>query len=300
MSKNTPITPAPSLHEQTRRLTTNDASGGRTKARNLPAPLVPGGVDLNDFDYMPFEVRRLLRSQFWINAMVKDPRIAAVSINLYAEAWHQIPAGSLPNDDAVLARFAMVDFATWLDIRAAVLEPWVLCSDNRWYHPVLAEKAEGCWQKMRGREAKKEAFRKRQSMRAHKRWRGTSDEGSDAGRIAGRNANKGEEETEGDSENLPSSYELSGKVTATDPSERPKRRSYPAEFEEWWHRYPVKKGKSAAYAAFIVARRLIGIDGLHKGLDNYFTYKANQNLHPAQPHPWPASWLIGRRWEDGT
>lgn len=269
---------------------------------NYPPPMVSGEVDLTDFDFMPLEVRRLLQSQFWINAMMTDTRVAAASVNLWAVAWHQIPASSLPNDDAVLARFAMVDLQTWLEIRDAVLGPWVLCRDNRWYHPVLVEKVEGSWAKMRGRAAKEAAFSKRQSERSLKRWyqeNGTPEGGIEAGRNAGRNANIMDNDIEGDSDNesLPSSNELSGSAGSSQNVKKRKTRVYPAYFEEWWVRYPVKKGKEYAFSAFEVAKRSIGLNGLHSGLDSYLDYNKKW---PATPHPWPATWLIDRRWEDGT
>lgn len=284
--------------------TTNRASTSHSTVKPQlvlgPPPLIPGDVDLTDFDFMPLDVRRLLQSGFWIKAMMTDPRVAAVSVNLWAVAWHRTPASSLPNDDAVLARYAMVDLSTWFDIRDAVMEPWVLCSDNRWYHPVVAEKAGESWQKMRGRDAKAAAFSKRQSLRASKRWNRDKPTELHAGRIASRNANimEGDIEGENDTENLPSSNELSGDADAAWPSSQPARRAYPAEFEAWWKRYPLKKRKEQAYRAFVAVRRKLGIDGLHNALDNYLAYK-KANC-PDTPFPWPTTWLIDRRWEDGT
>lgn len=264
-----------------------------------PAPLVPGEVDLTDFDFMPFDVRRLIQSEFWIEAMATDTRVAAASVNLWAVAWHQIPAASLPNSDATLARYAMVDYATWLDIRDAVLAPWVFASDGRWYHPVVAEKALESWSKMRDREAKQRAFQKRQRDRANTRWDRERAGAGHASRNAGGNANKKESDKEGESDsgNVPSSTELSGSGAANALDVRIGRRVYPADFEAWWGRYPVKKGKADAYRAFIVARREIGIGGLHKGFDSYMAYRQDRG---DTPHPRAASWLIGRRWEDGT
>jgi hypothetical protein len=197
----------------------------------------------------------------------------------------------------------MVDYATWLDIREAVLAPWVLANDGRWYHPVVAEKALESWGKMRNRETKKRKFSERQSQRSKVRWSreraGTPDASRDADGNAGRIANKKESDKEGDSdtENLPSSYELSGSVAAIARDHHGSHSDYPADFEEWWARYPVKKGKADAYRAFTVARRKIGIDGLHKGFDSYMAYRLNW---PDTPHPRAATWLIEQRWEDGT
>ena len=69
----------------------------------LPAPLVPPEVDLSEFKFMPLDVRRL-----------RDSRLVATATGeefmewtlLLCASWHQIPAGSLPDDDVELAQHA--------------------------------------------------------------------------------------------------------------------------------------------------------------------------------------------------
>lgn len=113
----------------------------------LSAPLVSEEVDLRNFPFMPLDVRRLLSSNTWIEGG-DDPRLGHALISLCAEAWHQVPAGSLPDNDKILRRFSMCPSAEeWHRIRERVLAGWVKCNDGRLYHAVVAEKARESWQR---------------------------------------------------------------------------------------------------------------------------------------------------------
>ncbi len=107
-------------------------------------PLTSSDCDLRDFGYMPLDVRRLLTSDTWLEA-ADDPKLGHVLICLWAESWHQVPAASLPENDRVLARFAMCDGSEWGRLRERAMKDWRLCSDGRLYHPVVAEKALEAW-----------------------------------------------------------------------------------------------------------------------------------------------------------
>ena len=84
-------------------------------------PLTSPDCDLRDFGYMPLDVRRLLTSDTWLEA-ADDPKLGHVLICLWAEAWHQVPAASLPDNDRVLARFAMCDGPEWHRLREQALK----------------------------------------------------------------------------------------------------------------------------------------------------------------------------------
>jgi len=127
----------------------------------LPAPLVPAEVDLRDFAFMPLEVGRLLRSRTWLTAK-RRPELGFYLLNLWVASWHEVPAGSLPDDDEVLADFARCTPARWKKLRDELMAAWVRCSDGRLYHPVVAEKALMAWAgkaKQRGRTSNASAVR---------------------------------------------------------------------------------------------------------------------------------------------
>lgn len=106
---------------------------------DLPTPPVPADADLTHFDDMPLEVRRLRDSGI---AGEPNAEIFRCAVLLWCVAWHQVPAGSLPVDDAELCRLVGLgrDMKTWRKIRAGALRSWRPFSDGRLYHPVVTEK----------------------------------------------------------------------------------------------------------------------------------------------------------------
>jgi len=82
--------------------------------------------------------QQVLDSDF--NAIANDAEFRA-GVTLWLKAWHQVPAGSLPNDERVLAYYARAMPEQWSSIAEHALHGFVLCSDNRFYHPIICEKA---------------------------------------------------------------------------------------------------------------------------------------------------------------
>jgi hypothetical protein len=73
------------------------------------------------------------------------------AVLLWAAAWHQVPAGSLPDDDIELTHLAGFGrlVQEWRKVRDGALYGFVKASDGRLYHPVICEKAMECWAKKR-------------------------------------------------------------------------------------------------------------------------------------------------------
>lgn len=118
-----------------------------TTDANLPEPIVPAEVELHDFQYMPLDVRRLRDSRLVATHAAEE---VVAAIMLWASSWHQIPAASLPDDDVELSALAgyggIRGVKLFREIKAGALYGFVKCSDGRWYHPVVAEKALSAWQ----------------------------------------------------------------------------------------------------------------------------------------------------------
>lgn len=114
-----------------------------TKA-DAPAPLIPGEVDLRDFPFMPLDVRRLRDSRL---VAVRTAEEVLAAILLWAASWHQQPAASLPDDDIELSQLAGYGRSVkeFKRVKDGALHALILCSDGRWYHPVVAEKAADAW-----------------------------------------------------------------------------------------------------------------------------------------------------------
>lgn len=111
----------------------------------LPPPPIPAEVDLTDFPFMPLDVRQLRDSKF---ASMAEGEAFRSGVLLWCAAWHQLPAGSLPDDDVELANLAGYGRAVreWKRIRAGALHNWEKCSDGRLYHRVVVEAATRAWQ----------------------------------------------------------------------------------------------------------------------------------------------------------
>ncbi|UXC93114.1 YdaU family protein [Sphingobium sp. RSMS] len=110
----------------------------------MAEPLTPAECDLQDFPFMPLHVARLRDSDL---AATVDPEAAWYAVMLWASSWHQIPAASLPNDDQVLTRLCGLgrDVKTFRKNRGGAMRGFILCDDDRWYHPVVAEQANAAW-----------------------------------------------------------------------------------------------------------------------------------------------------------
>lgn len=130
-----------------------------------PEPLLPADVDLRDFTFMPLDVVRLRDSGLAVYASGEEFRAAVL---LWCASWHQVPAASVPDDDAMLAHLVGLGRSVkeWKKLRDGALRGWIKCSDGRFYHPVIAEKALEAWDRRGEFADKKENTESRQ-----KRWR---------------------------------------------------------------------------------------------------------------------------------
>jgi hypothetical protein len=132
---------------------------------SLPSPPVPADADLTHYDDMPLEVRRLRDSGI---AGVADAEVFRCAVLLWCTAWHQVPAGSLPQADADLCRLVGLgrDVRTWAKIKTGVLRGWRPFSDGRLYHPVVTEKVIAGWNSTRITRWAKECDRLRKENKA--------------------------------------------------------------------------------------------------------------------------------------
>ncbi len=124
---------------------------------DLPEPMTPADCDLQDFPFMPLHVARLRDSDL---AATLDPEACWYAVLLWAAAWHQVPAASLPDDELVLTRLCGLgrDVKTFRKHRAGALHGFVKCADGRLYHAVVAEQALASM-------AKRDAYRDRKEKR---------------------------------------------------------------------------------------------------------------------------------------
>jgi uncharacterized protein YdaU (DUF1376 family) len=106
------------------------------KQKHLPKPPIDPDLDLRDFRWMPLDILALQNSECWL---IGSPEQIKAALALWMAAWHQVPAGSLPDNDTALRRIAGVP--NWESVRAFSLRGFEKCSDGRLYHQILVSKA---------------------------------------------------------------------------------------------------------------------------------------------------------------
>lgn len=132
----------------------------------MTEPLTAPEIDLRSLPYMPLDVVRLRDSDIACTANGDAFRAAVL---LWCASWHQVPAASLPADNTSLARYAGYgrDLKGWAKVSREALHGFILCSDGRLYHPVVAEKAVEAW-------TKRQAYRDRTTRATEARRNGKS------------------------------------------------------------------------------------------------------------------------------
>jgi len=125
----------------------------------MTEPLTPPDCDLRDFAFMPLHVSRLLDSDLFALSTGDEFKAA---ISLWCKAWLQVPAGSLPDDDRVLAHLSGAG-SKWKRVKDMALRGFIKCDDGRLYHSTVCEKANEAL----GRKA---SFRERSRKGNEKRW----------------------------------------------------------------------------------------------------------------------------------
>ena len=136
----------------------------------LPKPVIDQDVDLRDYPYMQLDVIRLRDSDLAGIATGDEFRAAVL---LWCAAWHQVPAGSLPKDQRLLAHLAGYgrDMDSWNSVSEVALHGFIECNDGRLYHKLICEKAKEAWDGRIKRAEFLELQREKGTKGAAKRWK---------------------------------------------------------------------------------------------------------------------------------
>jgi hypothetical protein len=274
---------------------------------DLPAPLVPSDVDLSRLDGFMLDTVKLLGSE--LVALSSGDEFKA-AVLLWARSWKQRPACSLPDDERVLASFAMCDMRKWRKVKVMALRGWVKCSDGRLYHRVLAQDA---LRAHRAAEQRRQAIAKRWGKGGGHADNGTT--GRDTNDPTGIDTNDTTERhtnsaTEGNTSAIRPNgapyYETDTKDgTGRDGKEERKKDSLggsPPEFEAFWRAYPSRGShsnpKKPAVAKFAAAIKR-GVDPglIIAGAERYSANVKRTGTDP-QYVAQAVTWLNQERWND--
>ncbi len=104
---------------------------------DLPAPPVQANLDVSKLAGFMLNVDKLMNSVLWASSTGDEFKAA---LGLWCRAWKQVPAGSLPDDERVLAAWSGAG-SKWRKVRDAAMRGFELCADGRYYHGVLCDDA---------------------------------------------------------------------------------------------------------------------------------------------------------------
>lgn len=82
---------------------------------------------------------------------------------LWATAWEQVPCGSLPKDDALIAARIGMDAKAFAKVRDVLLRGWRLADDGRLYHETITNRVQAMLAKKDKDRQRKAGWRARQS-----------------------------------------------------------------------------------------------------------------------------------------
>jgi uncharacterized phage protein (TIGR02220 family) len=148
--------------------------------------------------FFPLDLQRIRQSRAWALAGV-TPGLRNVLVRVWIESWEQIPMGSLPDDDQVIAALIEYPMGMFAEHRATLMSGWWKASDGRYYHPYETELVLGRLAhvnaeaerkaKWREKRATQEADPKRADVVSHGTNRpGTRNDDAGAGAGAGAGA----------------------------------------------------------------------------------------------------------------
>jgi len=124
--------------------------------RDLSPPSAPRLIETDELPVYPVDRDERLEGHYfikfwhdrWLNShlhLTATLEVQACALNLFFLSQKQTPVGTLPDDDAILAKLLRIDLALWRDLRTRRINPlhgWSPCrcgEEIRLSHPVVTE-----------------------------------------------------------------------------------------------------------------------------------------------------------------
>ncbi len=100
----------------------------------LPEPPYPADVRAKGWGFT-LDIERIRQSDAWVGCKPHDLRNPM--LRLWMESWTQVPCGSLPSNDELLADHIDMDPKMFRACRDVLLHGWYQAKDGRLYHRVI-------------------------------------------------------------------------------------------------------------------------------------------------------------------
>jgi uncharacterized protein YdaU (DUF1376 family) len=197
------------------------------------------------------DIERIRQSDTWALA---TPEVRPWLLLLWATAWEQVPCGSLPNDDALIAARIGMSPKAFAKARPVLMRGWDAADDGRLYHSTITARVLAMLETKRKESERKAAYRVRMDAERARdskivpRDRHGTDTVTDTVPDPGRDATG-----TGTGTGLREREEISP-TAHPKPAARGSVHRFPPGFESLWAEYPRKVGKDAAARAFAKRR----------------------------------------------
>lgn len=252
------------------------------------------------------DLERIEQSDTWALAPAE---LRPWLLMLWATAWKQVPCGSLPDDDQLIAVRIGMKAVQFAKSRSILMRGWWKAVDGRLYHPTMTTRVLemlGVKDKERQRKAD---YRKRKDAEEAAAKNNGDGHGSDPGKDAevphlSRGTSTGQY---GDGHGSDPGRDDTGTGTGTGLLNTPlppkggvraDLTPEPYGFGEFWAAYPRKIGKDAARKAF--AKRKPDADLLAEMVSAIHVQARSEQWckDGGQFIPHPSTWLNQGRWDD--
>lgn len=104
------------------------------------------------------DIERVMQSDTWALA---TPDARPWLLMLWITAWQQVPCGSMPSDDLLIAARLGMQPKAFAKVRAVLLRGWWLADDGRLYHDVIAERVREMLERKDSERKRKAEYRAR-------------------------------------------------------------------------------------------------------------------------------------------
>jgi hypothetical protein len=128
---------------------------------DLPCPPYPSTTKAGGFRF-ELDIERMRQSDTWA---IAEAHQRPFLVMVWIESWTQVPAGSLPDSDAVIAARIGMSLPEFKAGKEVLMRGWWKASDGRLYHPVITEQVFGMVSRKSRKAANQAAYRDRQQRK---------------------------------------------------------------------------------------------------------------------------------------
>jgi hypothetical protein len=123
----------------------------------LDAPPYPADTRAKGWRF-ELDLERVMQSDTWALA---TPDVRPWLLMLWAVAWQQVPCGSMPSDDALIAARLGMKVPAFKKAREVLMRGWKPASDGRLYHETITERVVDMLGRKEGERKRKAEYRAR-------------------------------------------------------------------------------------------------------------------------------------------